>query len=298
MRGLMMNWPLTVPSVLEHAAKYHPDREVVSRTLQGSLHRYGYAQALKRVRRLARALKDLGVEPGDRVATLAWSTHRHFELYYAAAGIGAVLHTINPRLHPDQITWMIAHAEDAVVLFDTTFADLVTAIAPQLASVKSLVVMTDREHLPEGLPDGVLVFEELAAGAEPLEAWHAVDENDGCGLCYTSGTTGEPKGVLYSHRSTVLHALASALPDNFGLAASDVVMPCAQMYHANAWGTPYSAPLVGAKLVLPGRDLDGTSLVQLIEEEAVTFALGVPTIWLGTAEVLEAQARGSRQLRP
>jgi fatty-acyl-CoA synthase len=287
MQGLMMDWPLTLPSILEHAALYHPDREVVARTVEGPIHRYTYAEALKRTKRLANALLALGVKPGDRVATLAWSTHRHFELYFAATGIGAVLHTINPRLHPDQVAWVANHAEDTVLLFDITFAELVAEIAPKLQTVKTFVAMTDRAHLPAAAPAGTHVYEELLAQASPDLAWPEIDERAACGLCYTSGTTGNPKGVLASHRSTVLHALALALPDAFDFAAADVVMPCAQMYHANGWGTPYAAPLVGAKLVMPGRALDGASVAELIETEGVTFVLGVPTIWVGVAEHLE-----------
>ena len=285
MQGLMMDWPLTLPSILEHAALYHPDREVVARTVEGTIHRYGYADALKRVKRLANALVALGIKPGDRVATLAWSTHRHFELYFAATGIGAVLHTINPRLHPDQVAWVANHAEDAILLFDVNFAELVAEIGPKMATVKAFVALSDA--VPAGAAPGTLVYEDLLAKASEAFVWPDLDERTACGLCYTSGTTGNPKGVLYSHRSTVLHAMACGLPDNFNLSASDVVLPCAQMYHANAWGTPYAAPLVGAKLVLPGRALDGPSIAELIEAEQVTFVLGVPTIWLGVAEHLE-----------
>jgi fatty-acyl-CoA synthase len=291
MQGLMMDWPLTLPSILEHAALYHPQREVVARTVEGPIHRYGYAEALVRVKRLANALLALGVRPGDRVATLAWSTHRHFELYFAATGVGAVLHTINPRLHPDQVAWVANHAEDSVLLFDSTFAGLVAEVAPKIPGLEALVSLTDRDHLPAEAPAGTLVYEELLAQAAPELVWPRLDEQAACGLCYTSGTTGNPKGVLYSHRSTVLHAMACALPDNFNFSAADVVMPCAQMYHANAWGTPYAAPLVGAKLVLPGRALDGASVAELIAAEDVTFVLGVPTIWVGVAEHLEQAGR-------
>jgi len=287
MQGLMMDWPLTLPSILEHAALYHPQQEVVARTVEGPIHRYSYAEALGRVKRLSNALVTLGVKPGDRVATLAWSTHRHFELYFAATGIGAVLHTINPRLHPDQVAWVANHAEDAVLLFDATFADLVAETAPKMATVKTFISLTDREHLPANAPAGTLVYEELLDQASPAFDWPELDEKQAAGLCYTSGTTGNPKGVLYTHRSTVLHAMALGLPDAFNFGAADVVMPCAQMYHANAWGTPYAAPLVGAKLVLPGRALDGASVAELIENEGVTFVLGVPTIWVGVAEHLE-----------
>jgi fatty-acyl-CoA synthase len=217
------------------------------------------------------------------VATLAWSTHRHFELYFAVTGIGAVLHTINPRLHPDQVVWVADHAEDSVLLFDITFCDLVAEVGPKMSTVKTFVAMTDAAHAP----DGVLVYEDLLAAQTPEFDWPVLDERQASGLCYTSGTTGNPKGVLYGHRSTVLHALALALPDAFDLSARDVVMPCAQMYHANAWCTPYAAPLVGAKLVLPGRLLDGPSVCELIEGEGVTFLLGVPTIWVGVADHLD-----------
>jgi fatty-acyl-CoA synthase len=291
MHALMMDRPLTLPSILEYAALYHPDREVVDRTVEGSIHRYGYAEALARTKRMANALVAMGVQPGDRVATLAWSTHRHFELYFAVTGIGAVLHTINPRLHDDQIVWVANHAEDAFLFFDITFAGQVAALKAQMPRVKAFVTMTDRAHLPADAPEGALVYEDLIAANAPEFDWPDLDERQASGLCYTSGTTGNPKGVLYGHRSTVLHAMALALPDAFDFSARDVVMPCAQMYHANAWCTPYAAPLVGAKLVLPGRLLDGPSVAELIEAEGVTFLLGVPTIWVGVADHLEQQGR-------
>jgi len=287
MLGLMMDRPLTLPSILEYAAQYHPDRPVVDRTVEGPIHRYGYAEALKRTKRMANALVALGVQPGDRVATLAWSTHRHFELYFAVTGIGAVLHTINPRLHPDQIAWVANHAEDSFLFFDISFSGLVAELAPQMPGIKARVAMTDRAHLPGDAPAEALVYEELLAARSSDFAWPELDEKQASGLCYTSGTTGNPKGVLYSHRSTVLHAMALALPDAFDISARDVVMPCAQMYHANAWCTPYAAPLVGAALVLPGRALDGASIAELIEAEGVTFLLGVPTIWVGVADHLD-----------
>jgi fatty-acyl-CoA synthase len=291
MLALMMDRPLTLPSILEYAAQYHPHREVVDRMVEGPVHRYGYGDALRRTKRMANALIALGVKPGDRVATLAWSTHRHFELYFAVTGIGAVLHTINPRLHDDQIVWMANHAEDAFLFFDITFAGQVAALKEGLPKVKAFVAMTDREHLPADAPKDALVYEELIAANSAEFEWPELDERAASGLCYTSGTTGNPKGVLYGHRSTVLHAMALALPDAFNFSARDVVMPCAQMYHANAWCTPYAAPLVGAKLVLPGRLLDGPSVAELIETEDVTFLLGVPTIWVGVADFLEQQGR-------
>ena len=287
MLSLMMDRPLTLPSILEYAAQYHPDRQVVDRTLEGPIHRYGYAQALARTKRMANALVTMGVRPGDRVATLAWSTHRHFELYFAVTGIGAILHTINPRLHPDQVAWVANHAEDSFLFFDNTFAGLVAELRPSLPLVKAFVAMTDAANLPDDAPAGAAIYEDLIAAHSPTFAWPEIDERQASGLCYTSGTTGNPKGVLYSHRSTVLHAMALALPDAFDFSARSVVMPCAQMYHANAWCTPYAAPLVGASLVLPGRALDGASIAELIQAEGVTFLLGVPTIWVGVADHLD-----------
>ena len=287
MLALMMDRALNLPSILEYAAAYHGDREVVTRTVEGPIHRYGYKDALVRAKQMANALTDMGVKPGDRVATLAWSTHRHFELYYAVSGIGAILHTINPRLHPDQIAWVANHAEDSVLMFDISFGELVSELAPKLATVKTYVAMTDRAHLPPEAPTGTLVYEELIASHSPEFIWPELDERQASGLCYTSGTTGNPKGVLYGHRSTVLHAMALVQPDAFDLSARDTVLPCAQMYHANAWCTPYAAPLVGAKLVLPGRQLDGPSICDLAVAEQASFLLGVPTIWVGVLDHLD-----------
>jgi fatty-acyl-CoA synthase len=293
----MMDRPLTLPSILEYAAQYHPHRQVVDRMVEGPIHRYGYAEALARTKRMANALVAMGVKPGDRVATLAWSTHRHFELYFAVTGVGAILHTINPRLHDDQVVWVANHAEDAFLFFDITFAGQVAQLKAAMPTVKTVVAMTDRAHMPADAPKDALVYEELIAANPPEFDWPELDERQASGLCYTSGTTGNPKGVLYGHRSTVLHAMALALPDAFDFSARDVVMPCAQMYHANAWCTPYAAPLVGATLVLPGRLLDGPSVAELIEAEGVTFLLGVPTIWVGVADHLEQQGKKLTSVR-
>lgn len=286
MQGQMMNLPLLVSSILEHADRYHGDTEIVSRTVEGPIHRYTYSDAHKRAKQVANALTKRGVVTGDRVATLAWNGYRHLEIYYGVSGMGAVTHTINPRLFPEQISWIVNHAKDKVLFFDLTFASLVEAIAPHCPTVKYWVAMTDEASMPELDIPNLLCYEMLLEGASPHFHWPELDENSAAALCYTSGTTGNPKGALYSHRSTVLHALSSVLPDAFGLACKDVVLPVVPMFHVNAWGIPYSAPLVGAKLVMPGPALDGESLYDLFEEEKVTFTAGVPTVWLSVLQHL------------
>jgi len=288
MQSLMMDRPLTIPSILEHAAAFHPGQQIITRTAEGAIHRYGYADALVRVKRLANALLAMGVRPGDRVGTIEWSTYRHFELYYAVSGIGAILHTINPRLHEDQIAWMIEHAGDTVLCFGAGFAGMVARLAPAMSGIRHFVLLADHAGDAAALPRDASIYEDIVAAHGAAFDWPDLDERQASGLCYTSGTTGDPKGVLYSHRSTLLHSMAVVAPDAFNLSARDVVMPCAQMYHANAWCTPYAAPLVGARLVLPGRALDGESLVELIEAHDVSFLLGVPTIWVGVADYLDA----------
>jgi 3-(methylthio)propionyl---CoA ligase len=276
----MMAMPLAISSLIRHADRYHGDTEVVSRTAEGPIHRYTYAEAHRRSRQLARALQRLGVAPGERVGTLAWNGYRHFELYYAVSGMGAVIHTINPRLFPEQIAYIVGHAEDCIVCFDISFAPLVAKLAPSCPGVQAWVAMTDRAHLPqlEGLD--VLCYEDLVAAEDDSYEWPEVDENCAAGLCYTSGTTGNPKGVLFSHRSTVLHAMAISLPDASDYSSRSVVLPIVPMFHVNAWGIPYAAALVGAKLVFPGPGLDGASLYELFESERVNRSSGVPTVWL------------------
>ncbi len=292
MRGLMMDVPLMISSLIRHADRYHGDTEIVSRSVEGPIHRYTYRDAHRRARRLARALQRLETSVGDRIGTLAWSTNRHFELYYAVSGIGAVIHTINPRLFFDQIAYIVGHAEDGIVFFDTTFAPLAEKLAPKCPSVKTWVAMTDREHMPETTLRSLLCYEELlAAESDDLE-WPQFDENTASSLCYTSGTTGNPKGVLFSHRSTVLHAYANALPDTKAVSARSVTLPVVPMFHVNAWGLPYTGPLVGAKLVFPGPGLDPPSLYEMIEREGVDSVSGVPTIWLGLVQHM--QQRGLR----
>ncbi|HEX7249408.1 MAG TPA: 3-(methylthio)propionyl-CoA ligase [Burkholderiales bacterium] len=268
MQGLMMDTPLLVSGLLQHADRHHGDTEIVSKNVDGSIHRYTYRDAHARARKLANALKALGVQKHDRVATLAWNGYRHFEIYYAVAGSGAVIHTINPRLFPEQIAYIANHAEDKVVFYDTTFAPLVEKLKPQLKGVKAFVAMNEE-------------YEALLAKASDAFVWPEFDENTAACLCYTSGTTGNPKGALYSHRSTMLHAYAAALPDALNLSARDVVLPVVPMFHVNAWGLPYSCAMVGAKMVFPGPHLDGKSLHHLFESEGVTLSAGVPTVWLG-----------------
>jgi acyl-CoA synthetase (AMP-forming)/AMP-acid ligase II len=268
MLGLMMDMPLLVSQLIRHADRHHGATEIVSKTVEGTIHRYTYRDAHKRARQLANALKRLGVGPQDRVATLAWNGHRHFEIYYAVAGSGAVIHTINPRLFPDQINYIGNHAEDKVVFYDTTFAPLIDKLNSQLKSVKHWVPMNDE-------------YDRLLDAQSDDFEWPSFDENTAACLCYTSGTTGNPKGALYSHRSTIIHAYASALPDAINLSARDVILPVVPMFHVNAWGLPYACALVGAKLVFPAQHLDGKSLHELFESEEVTMSAGVPTVWLG-----------------
>ncbi|MGN6579465.1 MAG: long-chain-fatty-acid--CoA ligase [Bordetella sp.] len=291
MLATMMNVPLLLSSVLRHAEACHGDGEIVSATVEGGLHRYTYAELAARSRKLANALSRLGLKAGDRVGTLAWNGYRHLELYFGVGGSGLVCHTINPRLFREQIAYIVKHAGDSVLCFDLPFLPLVEAMAAELKSLKAVVAMTDEAHMPrsQALP-GLLCYETLIAGESDAFDWPVLDENTASGLCYTSGTTGEPKGVLYSHRSSVLHAMAIALPDVFDLSSKAVVCPIVPMFHVNAWGLPFSVPMVGAKLVLPGPHLDGASLHTLFESEGVTFTAGVPTVWLGLLDWMDAHA--------
>ncbi|MFI4887769.1 MAG: 3-(methylthio)propionyl-CoA ligase [Burkholderiales bacterium] len=287
MQGLMMNMPLMISSLIRHADRFHGDTEIVSRTVEGPIHRYTYHDAHVRSRKLARALSRLGVRDADRVATLAWNGYRHFELYYAVSGMGAIIHTINPRLFPDQLAYIVNHAEDTAVFFDLTFAPLIEKLSPICKGVKAWVAMTDQAHMPHGAPADWLCYENLLAAENDDYEWPEFDENRASGLCYTSGTTGHPKGVLFSHRSTILHAFAALLPDAMNYSARSVVLPIVPMFHVNAWGIPYAAPIAGAKLVFPGSALDGKSLYELFESEHVTNSGGVPTVWLGLARYMK-----------
>jgi acyl-CoA synthetase (AMP-forming)/AMP-acid ligase II len=287
MQGLMMDVPLMISSLIRHADRYHGDAEIVSRTVEGPIHRYTYRDSHARARRLARALSRLGVAPGDRIATLAWNGYRHFELYYAISGMGAVTHTINPRLFHDQLAYIIDHAEDKIVFFDLTFSALAEELAAVCKGVKRWVAMTGRDHMPLAPIPGLLCYEELLAAESDDFEWPEFDENTAAALCYTSGTTGNPKGVLFSHRSTILHAYAISLPDTKGLSASSSVLAIVPMFHVNAWGIPYAAPMVGCKLVFPGPALDGASLYTLLESEAVDSTSAVPTVWMNLISYMQ-----------
>ncbi|EXS68635.1 MULTISPECIES: long-chain-fatty-acid--CoA ligase [unclassified Sphingobium] len=298
MLGQMMHSPLLVSSILRHAAAYHGDTEVVSRTVEGPIHRYTYAELSRRAQKLANALGRLGLENGDRVGTLAWNGYRHMELYYGVSGSGLVCHTINPRLFPEQISYIIAHAGDRILFSDLSFLPILEVLADRLKDLKAVVIMTDEAHMPKSeiLP-GLVCYETLIAGESDEYEWPDLDENTASGLCYTSGTTGEPKGVLYSHRSSVLHAMTCALPDVLGLSALDSASPIVPMFHVNAWGVPFAAPMVGAKLVMPGPRLDGASLHELFEQEGVTFTAGVPTVWLALLDWMDSHAQSFTSLK-
>ncbi|MBY0453602.1 MAG: fatty-acid--CoA ligase [Burkholderiaceae bacterium] len=280
MLGLMQNQPLLISLLIKFAERHHGDGEIVSRRVEGDIHRYTYRDLAARSRRLANALDALALLPSDRVASLAWNGYRHMEMYFGVSGSGRVLHTINPRLHPEQIAWIINHAEDQVLCFDLSFLPLVQAVHAQCPTVKKWVALCDADKLPEGtgIP-GLSSYEAWIGGQSSSYVWPVLDENTASSLCYTSGTTGHPKGVLYSHRSTTLHAYAAALPDVMSISARDAVLPVVPMFHVNAWGLPYAAALTGCKVVFPGPALDGKSVYELVEAEGVTYAAGVPTVW-------------------
>ncbi|MFQ5564502.1 MAG: long-chain fatty acid--CoA ligase [Parvularculaceae bacterium] len=286
MQGLMMDRPLLTTEILKHAVRNYRNTEIVTRTVEGPIHRYTFADSEKRIKKLANALVNLGVKQGDRIGVIGWNTHRQFELYYAIGGIGAVCHTINPRLGVENARYVINHAEDELLFFDTTFAPLVAELAPGLKTVNRYWALTDNEHAPDiGRP--VEIYEELIAPESDAFDWPDFDENTAVALCYTSGTTGLPKGVLYSHRALVLQTLAASSASVLAYREGDAVLPVVPMFHVNAWNMPYSCPMIGCKLVFPGPGLDGESLCELFEKEKVTHALGVPTIWLGMLHYLE-----------
>ena len=280
MLGLMQNQPLLISSLIDFAERHHSDGEIVSRRVEGNIHRYTYKDLAVRSRQVANALDGMNIGFSDRVATLAWNGYRHMELYFGVSGSGRVLHTLNPRLHPDQVVWIANHAEDQVLCFDASFLPIVQGVHERCTTIKHFVMLCDADKLPQdsGIPN-LISYEAWIGKQSSAYTWPVFDENSASSMCYTSGTTGNPKAALYSHRSTVLHAYAAALPDVMNLSARDSVLPVVPMFHVNAWGIPYSAALTGCKLVFPGPALDGKSVYELLELEKVTFAAGVPTVW-------------------
>ena len=285
MLGLMQDRPLLISQIIDFAGRYYPDVEIVTRTVEGPIHRYGYGAALKRSKQLAEALQGLGIKLGDPVGTIAWNTHRHFELYFGISGIGAVLHTINPRLAPDHVAYIANHAEDQAIFVDLNLLPIVEGVWDKLKTVKHVVVMTDRAHMPASskIPN-LLCYEELIADKPGTMKWPDFDERTASSLCYTSGTTGNPKGVLYSHRSTMIHSMMASNGAVIPIDPDTTLLPVVPMFHANAWGLVYAAPMCGAKLVFPGPKLDGASIYELLDKEQVTMSAGVPTVWLALLE--------------
>ncbi|MGB5450177.1 MAG: 3-(methylthio)propionyl-CoA ligase [Woeseiaceae bacterium] len=298
MHGLMMNTPLLISSIAEHAARFHGDREIVSVTMDNPRHRYTFRDAIGRSKQLANALDKLGLEHGDRVATIAWNDYRHLEAYYAISGAGYVCHTINPRLFPEQLIFIINHAEDRLVFTDVMFVPLLEKILPQIGGVEGFVIMTDEAHMPETSLPNVLCYETLIGSESSDYDWPELDERSASALCYTSGTTGDPKGVLYDHRSTVLHAYAAPAPDIMDLSSTDCVLPVVPLFHVNAWGIPYTTLMVGAKIIFPGPKMgDGEALYELMDSENVTIALGVPTVWLALLQYCASAGKRLDKLR-
>lgn len=290
MKGLMMERPLMISSLLDHAVDYYGDSEVVSVTSDNPDHRATYRQISGRVKQLANALTTrFGIKPGDRTATLAWNDHRHLEIYYGVSGIGAVCHTINPRLFPEQLVYIINHAKDRLLFTDPMFMPLVEKLRPNLPTLEHVVVLTTDANMPTSDGRQDLAYETVLAEQSDELVWPEFDETTAAGLCYTSGTTGNPKGVLYHHRSTVLHTLALSLPNVLGLSSGDALLPVVPMFHVNAWGTPYACPMNGAKMVMPGPKLDGASLFRLMDREKVTLSAGVPTIWAGLLDYCDEE---------
>jgi fatty-acyl-CoA synthase len=297
MRGLMQDWPLLCNRMIDHAAAIHGEREVITRSVEGPIHRTNYREIRARALKVAQRLERDGIKLGDRVATLGWNTWRHLESWYGIMGIGAICHTVNPRLFPDQIAWIINHAEDRVVMIDLTFVPLLEAIAAKVPTVERYVIYTDKAHMPETKLKNAISYEEWIGAADGDFAWKMFDENTAAAMCYTSGTTGDPKGVLYSHRSNVLHALMANNGDALGTTSKDTMLPVVPLFHANSWGIAFSAPSMGTKLVMPGAKLDGASVYELLSTEKVTYTAGVPTVWLMLLQYMEANKLSLPDLR-
>lgn len=287
MLGLMQQWPLLCHKILDHAARQHGDREVVSRSVEGPILRTNYRDLRTRALKVAQRLERDGFKSGDRIATLAWNSARHLEAWYGIMGMGGVYHTLNPRLFPEQIVWIMNNAEDQALFVDLTFLPIAEKHCVNVKTVRKVIVLTDAAHMPQTTMRNAVSYEEWLAEADGDYAWKSMDENEAAGMCYTSGTTGDPKGVVYSHRSNVLHAMMAAMPDAMGLASRDVILPVVPMFHANAWGLGQSGPMIGAKMVMPGPKMDGASIYELLDTEKVTFSAAVPTVWLMLLQHLE-----------
>jgi fatty-acyl-CoA synthase len=287
MQGLMQEWPLLCHKIIDHAARQHGGREVVSRSVEGPIHRTTYAEVRQRSLQLAKRLEMEGIGAGNRIATMAWNTWRHLECWYGILGIGAIYHTLNPRLFPEQIAWIVNDAEDRLLFVDLTFLPIVRSIKANIPSVQKIVVLTDAAHMPADLGFDAVAYEDWLAEADDDFTWRDFDERTAAGMCYTSGTTGDPKGVVYSHRSNVLHAMMALQPDALGIASRDRLMPVVPMFHANAWSTAFSTPMAGATLVMPGPGMDGQSIYDMLTRERVTITAAVPTVWLMLLQHLE-----------
>jgi fatty-acyl-CoA synthase len=285
---LMQAWPLLCQRIIDYAAAYHPERKIISRSVEGPIHTTNYAEIRARALKVAQRLDRDGIKQGDRIATLAWNTARHLETWYGILGIGAVYHTVNPRLFPDQIVWIMNHAEDRVLILDLTFVPLIEKLADKLPTIERYIILTDAAHMPVTSLKNAVPYEQWIAEVDGDFAWKTFDENTAAGMCYTSGTTGNPKGVLYSHRSNVLHALIASTGGTLALSAEDVVLPVVPLFHANGWSLAFSSPMVGASLVMPGMKLDGASIYELLNTYKVTFTAAVPTLWLALLQHLEA----------
>ena len=287
MLGLMQDWPLLINRIIDYAAQQHGAREVVTRSVEGPIHRTNYQQIRQRSLQVAKRLTKDGVKTGDRIGTLAWNTWRHLEAWYGITGVGAIYHTVNPRLFPEQIVWIVNHAQDRMMMTDLTFVPLLEAIADKLPTVEKYIILTDKAHMPATKLKNAVAYEDWIAEVDSDFKWASFDENTAAGLCYTSGTTGDPKGVLYSHRSNVIHSMTASFNDTLACSSRDSILPVVPMFHANSWSLAFSAPMTGAKLVMPGAKLDGESIYELLEAEQVTFSAAVPTVWLMLLQYLQ-----------